>query len=89
MRALLKCIIVDPVSDSDVLDYLNPTVMAKHLSSKQDYASLFEKYDTWLFDCDGVLWHGMKVLDGVLDVLHHLRASGESSVIIVRYSLDT
>lgn len=48
--------------------------MATRLSSKQDYESLLDKYDTWLFDCDGVLWQGDRLIEGVPEVLHLLRS---------------
>jgi 4-nitrophenyl phosphatase len=39
-----------------------------------DYSSLLDKYDTFLFDCDGVLWNGDTIVDGVKDVLSMLRS---------------
>lgn len=48
--------------------------MSVRLSSKEDYESLIDKYDTWLFDCDGVLWQGSRLIDGALEVLHLLRS---------------
>jgi hypothetical protein len=39
-----------------------------------DYSSLLDKYDTFLFDCDGVLWNGDIIVDGVKDVLSMLRS---------------
>ena len=53
---------------------------AARLSSREDYAGLLDKYDTWLFDCDGVLWQGDKVIDGATDVLQLLRHHSASSV---------
>ncbi|KAH7101688.1 p-nitrophenyl phosphatase [Auriculariales sp. MPI-PUGE-AT-0066] len=45
----------------------------KTLKNKEDYTNLLDSYDTWLFDCDGVLWHGDRLIDGALDVLALLR----------------
>lgn len=42
-------------------------------STKAQYSELLDKYDTWLFDCDGVLWHGDRLIDGVVEVLEMLR----------------
>ena len=53
------------------------TPMAAHLSSKEDYESLLDKYDTWMFDCDGVLWHGDRPIDGAVEVLDILRKQGK------------
>jgi len=56
--------------------------MAARLSLKQDYEGLLDKYDTWLFDCDGVLWQGDQLVDGIVEVLELLR-SRKKSVIFV------
>ncbi|KAJ7201101.1 HAD-like domain-containing protein [Mycena pura] len=47
--------------------------MSARLSSATDYAALLDKYDTWMFDCDGVLWHGDRLIEGAVDVLSLLR----------------
>lgn len=47
--------------------------MATRLSTREDYASLLDKYDTWLFDCDGVLWQGDTLVEGATEVLQLLR----------------
>jgi len=47
--------------------------MSARLSSQEDYEKLLDSYDTWLFDCDGVLWRGDHLLDGVIEVLDMLR----------------
>jgi len=51
----------------------------KTLQSQTDYSALLDAYDTWLFDCDGVLWHGDRLIDGALDVLALLRKHSPSS----------
>jgi 4-nitrophenyl phosphatase len=51
--------------------------MATRLSSTDDYANLIKRYDTWMFDCDGVLWQGDKIIDGAVEVLHLLRQHSE------------
>lgn len=47
--------------------------MSTHLSSLGDYAELLDRYDTWMFDCDGVLWNGDRIVDGAVEVLATLR----------------
>ncbi len=56
--------------------------MSTRLSTAQDYISLVDKYDTWLFDCDGVLWHGDRLVDGAIEVLQLLRDKSMSNPII-------
>ncbi|KAI9452043.1 2-phosphoglycolate phosphatase [Lactarius psammicola] len=38
------------------------------------YRELLDKYDTWMLDCDGVLWHGDRLIDGAVQVLEILRS---------------
>lgn len=47
--------------------------MSVRISSPDEYAKLLDKYDTWLFDCDGVLWRGDHLIEGVTEVLDMLR----------------
>jgi hypothetical protein len=48
--------------------------MASRLSSPKEYEKLLDRYDTWMFDCDGVLWHDEEVIEGAVDVLKMLRS---------------
>ena len=48
--------------------------MATRLNTRKQYETLIEKYDTFLFDCDGVLWNGDSIIDGIVDVLSMLRS---------------
>ncbi|XP_006455120.1 hypothetical protein AGABI2DRAFT_187568 [Agaricus bisporus var. bisporus H97] len=56
--------------------------MNVYLSSSEDYETLLDQYDTWLFDCDGVLWRGDQVVDGVVQVLHILRKRGKKMIFV-------
>ncbi|THH17987.1 hypothetical protein EW146_g2910 [Bondarzewia mesenterica] len=49
--------------------------MSIHLDSRspEQYRVLLAKYDTWMFDCDGVLWSGDRLIDGAVEVLDILR----------------
>jgi 4-nitrophenyl phosphatase len=53
--------------------------MAARLSTTADYKGLIDQYDTWLFDCDGVLWEGTRVIKGATEFLAHLRKLGKST----------
>jgi hypothetical protein len=48
-----------------------PTFLEK--GAGDQYEALVDKYDTWLFDCDGVLWNGDRPVDGAKEVLEMLR----------------
>ncbi|KAK0189608.1 HAD-like domain-containing protein [Armillaria mellea] len=52
------------------------------LSSSEQYVSLIDNYDTWMFDCDGVLWHDDQLIDGALNVLHLLRHRKKTIVFV-------
>ncbi|KAF9078636.1 HAD-like domain-containing protein [Rhodocollybia butyracea] len=47
--------------------------MSVRLSTSNDFSQIIDKYETWMFDCDGVLWQGDKLIDGAIQVLHLLR----------------
>lgn len=51
--------------------------MSIRLSTPEDYEGLLDKYDTWMFDCDGVLWSGDHSIDGAIQVLDILRSRSE------------
>ncbi|KAG0004765.1 hypothetical protein BGZ65_012759 [Modicella reniformis] len=55
---------------------VSSTTVPRKLSSVQDYKAFLDKFDTFLLDCDGVLWHGNHVLDGILDAINFLRKNG-------------
>jgi hypothetical protein len=62
--------------------------MSVRLSSSEDYEALLEKYDTWMFDCDGVIWSEDHAIDGAIQALDLLRSRSMSTVmIILRYTL--
>ncbi|BAT16893.1 Os12g0420000 [Oryza sativa Japonica Group] len=44
----------------------------------EDAATLIDSVETFIFDCDGVIWKGEKLIDGVLETLDMLdqRARG-------------
>ncbi|KAF8177656.1 HAD-like domain-containing protein, partial [Pholiota molesta] len=56
--------------------------MSSRLASPEDYAKLLDSYDTWLFDCDGVLWRGDHIIDGVVEVLDILRRRNKKVVFV-------
>lgn len=46
--------------------------------------SIVSLYDTFLFDCDGVIWTGEKVIKGVIDVLNQLDKYGKKLFFVVK-----
>ena len=52
----------------------NPQV----LKTPDEYRELVDSVDTFLLDCDGVIYHGPVVVEGVKEVLSMLRAAGTS-----------
>ncbi|KAI1319800.1 hypothetical protein EDD11_003185 [Mortierella claussenii] len=54
----------------------NATV-PKKLTTVEEYKTFLDKFDTFMLDCDGVLWHGSHVLDGILDTINFLRSNGK------------
>lgn len=54
----------------------------KYLQKSDDYEKLLNDYDTFLFDCDGVLWSGDDTIPGVVSVLQKLRQRGKSVIFV-------
>eukprot|EP00274_Cyanoptyche_gloeocystis_P006926 CAMPEP_0196655780 /NCGR_PEP_ID=MMETSP1086-20130531/8195_1 /TAXON_ID=77921 /ORGANISM="Cyanoptyche gloeocystis , Strain SAG4.97" /LENGTH=312 /DNA_ID=CAMNT_0041988277 /DNA_START=273 /DNA_END=1211 /DNA_ORIENTATION=+ len=56
----------------------------KKVSSKETVASseLLDKVDTFLFDCDGVIWRGDEAISGVHDVIAFLRSKNKRLVFV-------
>jgi hypothetical protein len=47
------------------------------LDTPEQYRELFDSVDTFLLDCDGVIYHGPVVVEGVKVVLQMMRDAGE------------
>jgi 4-nitrophenyl phosphatase len=47
------------------------------LSSLGELKKLVDSVDTFLLDCDGVIYHGPVVVPGVIEVLDYLRTQGQ------------
>ena len=56
-----------------------PTFLEK--GARDQYEALVDKYDTWLFDCDGVLWNGDRLVDGGKEILEMLRRKSACDLI--------
>ncbi|KAF9289244.1 hypothetical protein BGZ68_009729 [Mortierella alpina] len=64
----------------------SPATTPKKLTSIEDYKTFLDQYDTFLLDCDGVLWHGSHVLEGILDTVNFLRKNGKKLVFVTNNS---
>lgn len=56
-----------------------PTFLEKR--ARDQYEALVDRYDTWLFDCDGVLWNGDRPVDGAKEVLEMLRRKSARTIL--------
>lgn len=61
------------------LTEMRPTFLEK--GARDQYEALLDKYDTWLFDCDGVLWNGDNPVDGAKEVLEMLRRQSATGIL--------
>ncbi|KAI5453761.1 hypothetical protein NCC49_005574 [Naganishia albida] len=59
---------------------MSPT--AQRLDTPEQYAALLDKFDTFLFDCDGVIWTGPTLVPGITDVLTLLRSRGKNILFV-------
>ncbi|EPX72468.1 4-nitrophenylphosphatase [Schizosaccharomyces octosporus yFS286] len=56
--------------------------MAIKLEKPDQYKEFLDKFDVFLFDCDGVLWSGNEPLPGVKDTMELLRSSGKQIIFV-------
>lgn len=52
----------------------------------EDKRSLIDKVDCFIFDCDGVIWRGDSVIEGVPETLDYLRSLGKQLVFVTNNS---
>jgi len=58
------------------------TKTAEELSTKESFSELIDKYDNWLFDCDGVIWGGNHLFPGAAETLSLLRSKGKKMIFV-------
>ncbi|KAF0508340.1 p-nitrophenyl phosphatase [Gigaspora margarita] len=56
------------------------------LCNISDYQSFIDKFDTFLLDCDGVLWKGNDVIPGVQESLSYMRKKGKKLLFVTNNS---
>ncbi|KAJ1955473.1 hypothetical protein EC988_001865 [Linderina pennispora] len=56
------------------------------LETRSDLQSFVDRYDTFLFDCDGVIWRGTTIIDGVPATLDMLRSLGKRLIFVTNNS---
>jgi len=49
-------------------------------------SNILERYDNFLFDCDGVLWRGGELIQGTLELIQNLRSLGKKILFITNNS---
>lgn len=61
--------------------------LPKYLSGDQSAINDFlDKFDVFLFDCDGVLWSGDHLFPGIVDTLEMIRSKGKRVVFVTNNS---
>ncbi|CAL5031303.1 unnamed protein product [Urochloa decumbens] len=62
------------------------SVMAAAAAKLEDADALIDSVETFIFDCDGVIWKGDKLIDGVPETLDLLRSKGKRLVFVTNNS---
>ncbi|KAI8811802.1 HAD-like domain-containing protein [Cladochytrium replicatum] len=63
-------------------------MVSKHLT-KELSEELIDGVDTFLFDCDGVIWRGSHVVENVINVLTTLRGKGKRILFVTNNSTNS
>jgi 4-nitrophenyl phosphatase len=58
----------------------------RELLLEKEQKEFLTRFDTFLFDCDGVLWQGSHAIEGVPQVLRYLRAQGKRILFVTNNS---
>lgn len=58
----------------------------KHLTGKEEIDAFVDRYDTFLFDCDGVLWSGSRQIGQSAKAIAKLHALGKTVVFVTNNS---
>ncbi|KAK9084583.1 hypothetical protein Sjap_024994 [Stephania japonica] len=65
---------------------MDATASPPSLLSDQTFNSLCDSVEAFLFDCDGVIWKGDKLIEGVPEALATLRSKGKKLVFVTNNS---
>ncbi|KDP35530.1 hypothetical protein JCGZ_08968 [Jatropha curcas] len=68
---------------------MNTAKKAAQLLSSHNIGALFDSVEAFLFDCDGVIWKGDKLIDGVSQTLELLRSKGKKLVFVTNNSMKS
>lgn len=60
--------------------------MIAKITAKSQVEQLLDQHDTWLFDCDGVLWHGSELLPHALETIELLQKRGKKLIFVTNNS---
>jgi hypothetical protein len=60
--------------------------MAKVPKLSDPQTNLLDQVDVFIFDCDGVIWRGDSLIDGIPETLAKLRASGKKMFFVTNNS---
>ncbi|MED6188624.1 Phosphoglycolate phosphatase 2 [Stylosanthes scabra] len=62
---------------------------SSELLSRQNLTGLLDSVDTFIFDCDGVIWKGDNLIQGVSQTLDFLRSKGKNLVFVTNNSFKS
>ncbi|CAN6613819.1 4-nitrophenylphosphatase [Trichomonascus vanleenenianus] len=60
--------------------------MSEKIVSKEQVEAFLDKYDDFLFDCDGVLWQGSHLLPSVVETIDLLRSRNKRLIFVTNNS---
>ncbi|CAL1353047.1 unnamed protein product [Linum trigynum] len=71
---------------SRVMEGFKTRAAAASAPQLEDADALIDSVETFIFDCDGVIWKGDKLIDGVPETLDMLRSRGKRLVFVTNNS---
>jgi 4-nitrophenyl phosphatase len=61
--------------------------MAAKPTTPSQLQAVIDCYDTFMFDCDGVLWHGDHLIPGTIEVLAYLRQQSKCHLCLASHDI--
>ena len=63
--------------------------LPKKMSTKAEYDEIMKSTDAFVFDCDGVLWHGNEQIEGAVKVINQLKQLKKNVIFVTNSNMKT
>ena len=61
----------------------------QEIKNKEKINSIIDETETFVFDCDGVLWHGNKLIEGAVKFVNELKRREKNVYFVTNNNTNT